>query len=405
MSENPKISIILTSYNHAKYLREAIDSALAQTFSNFELIIWDDASTDESWEIIGGYTDPRIRRFRNESNRGGGNIRRAFEQGVRGKYIAIHHSDDIWEPDKLEKQITFLDANPQIGAVFTWAKIIDEDGQPFLDQSHFYYKIFEQPNRTRYEWLNYFFFIGNALCHPSILIRKQCYNEIGLYRHGMAQIPDLDMWVRLCLKYDIHVLPEKLIQYRVRAGEMNVSGNRLDSNVRVQFEYFQMLNKYREINSAEEFLKIFPRSQKYIKSGDSDIDYTLGMISLETGTYRFTELFGLTILFEVLNDPEKAKKIYALYNFSHNDFIELTAKYDVFSIELITKLAAQVHTLSSQLQNVRAELENIHNSKAWKLTQFINRLRFSLAPPSSFRERILHSIFGYWNRLQKKKIS
>jgi len=168
MGINSKVSVILTSYNHEKYLREAIESVLNQSFSDFELIIWDDASTDSSWEIINSYTDNRIRGFRNETN-SRGTINKSLLK-ARGEYIAIHHSDDIWEPSKLEKQVAFLDANPETGAVFTQALIIDENGDLFKDESHFYYKIFEQPVRSRYEWLNFFFFNGNALCHPSVLV-------------------------------------------------------------------------------------------------------------------------------------------------------------------------------------------------------------------------------------------
>src|SRR5689334_17894284 len=99
----PKVSIILTSYNHAKYLQQAIDSALSQTFSDFELIIWDDASTDQSWEIIQSYSDSRIKSFRNRENKGVFVLNRAIQEIATGEYIAIHHSDDIWERKKLEK--------------------------------------------------------------------------------------------------------------------------------------------------------------------------------------------------------------------------------------------------------------------------------------------------------------
>ena len=198
MSKSPQVSIILTSYNHTKYLRYAIDSALDQSFTDFELIIWDDASTDNSWDIIQSYDDPRIRAFRNKINKRVGNARKAILEVVTGEYVAIHSSDDIWEPDKLKKQVAFLEDNPQIGAVFSWAQIIGEDGKPLIDKFHPYNNIFEQPNRTRHEWLNFFFYHGNALCHPSLLIRKICYQDCGAYRYGFAQLPDFDMWVRLC---------------------------------------------------------------------------------------------------------------------------------------------------------------------------------------------------------------
>ena len=126
MTDKVRVSIILTSYNHAKYLRQAIESVLNQTFTDYELIIWDDASTDDSWEIINSYQDRRIRAFRNVVNLRG-NISRGLEV-AQGEYVAIHHSDDAWEPTKLEKQVS-LDQNPDIAAVFTHVQVIDEEGQ------------------------------------------------------------------------------------------------------------------------------------------------------------------------------------------------------------------------------------------------------------------------------------
>ena len=94
MSERIRVSVILTSYNHAKYLKEAIDSVLDQTFSDFELIIWDDASTDESWHIITSYSDKRIKSFRNDVHkRALWGMNKAISEIAAGEYIAIHHSE------------------------------------------------------------------------------------------------------------------------------------------------------------------------------------------------------------------------------------------------------------------------------------------------------------------------
>jgi glycosyltransferase involved in cell wall biosynthesis len=254
MVENIKVSVVLTSYNHGKHLRQAIDSVLTQTFSNFELIIIDDGSTDESWEIINSYSDPRVRAFLNKDYKPGTEFfKRIFLNVTSGEYIAIHHSDDLWERDKLEKQVSFLTSHPEIGAVFTWVKVIDENGNSFEDTAHPYYKIFEQPNRTRSEWLHHFFYRGNALCHPSVLIRRVCYETCGAYRFGFAQLGDFDMWVRLCLRYEIYILPERLTSFRVRSGETNASGNRPSTAIRMQFELFQILHSYLQIP----FFRIF----------------------------------------------------------------------------------------------------------------------------------------------------
>ena len=173
-----RVSIYMASYNHARYLREAIDSVLRQTFTDFELFIVDDASTDGSWEIIQGCSDPRIRALRNPVNRNDKQeMNRVIRDLAAGELIAVHHSDNVWEPDKLQRQVELLDVHPEVGAVFTNAQVIDEHGAPLRNQAHFYFSIFAQPNRSRHQWLRRFFYQGNALCHPSVLIRRCCYDE------------------------------------------------------------------------------------------------------------------------------------------------------------------------------------------------------------------------------------
>ncbi len=418
MTKNTKVSVLLTSYNHEKYLREAIDSILNQTFSDFELIIVDDASTDESWQIISSYSDLRIRSFRSEvTTKAGGDLRKAISEVATGEYIAIHHSDDVWELQKLEKQVDFLKKNPQIGAVFSNALIIGENGELFEDKSHVYYSIFNQPNRNRYEWLNYFFHHGNALCHPSVLIRKICYQDCGLYRYGLAQTADFDMWVRLCLKYEIYILPEKLVRFRVRSNEMNSSGRRPEVQIRRRFELMQVLNNYRKILTFEELTKVFPTIEKYLKPEGFDLDFALGMVALEEKSLIYTELFGLIILFEALNDPQKARKIRELYDFNNSDFIALTAKHDVFSTKLIADLNAQVVEKERLVQDLLAQVaekdrsiaeineqnrkqaliqsgsEDIVNSRARKLILEFRKIRYWLMPVNSLRERIAHSLY------------
>ena len=384
----PKVTVILTSYNHAKYLRDSIESVLNQTYAEFDLIIWDDGSTDESWQIITSYSDPRIQAFKNETIAHGTPINNAMSVAETGEYIAIHHSDDLWEPEKLEKQVSFLEQNPQVGAVFTDVTVIDESNQPLRDNSHVYQTVFTQPNRSRHEWLNYFFYKGNALCHPTILIRKECYTNCGLYRNGLAQLGDFDMWIRLCLKYDIHILPDKLVRLRIRSSELNSSGNRPEVRIRGQFEYFEILKNYKELTNPKELKKVFPSVEKYMNSDGFILEFALGMAAFEPESYNLTKLFGLQNLFEVINDRVKAEKVKHLYGFSHIDFIALTAQHDVFSLETIASLKNQLGTREMQLNTLETqlgtletqllqknyqlhvlsqEITDIKNSRGWKL--------------------------------------
>ena len=187
---NPKVSVLMPSYNHEAYVGATIESVLRQSYSDFEFIIVDDCSTDGTVEVIKKFNDPRIRLFVFDKNTGGLGADAKCIAEARGDYIAIICSDDLYMPDKLEQQVRYLDNEPDCAAVFTLPRLIDEDGNYFKDESHPFYTVFRQPNRTRYEWLNYFFYNGNGLCHPSILAHREVYTEIAKAAPLFVQLPD-----------------------------------------------------------------------------------------------------------------------------------------------------------------------------------------------------------------------
>ena len=301
-----KVSVILTSYNHEKYLQESIDSILAQTCQDFEVIIIDDCSSDTSWDIINKYDDPRIRRVRNSTNTVW-IIKEVIENiQVNGEYIAVHHSDDVWLPDKLEKQVEFLDYHAEYAGVFTSAEVIDENGSVYANTEGFYYKLFETENKTRFEWLRYFFYEGNCLCHPSVLMRKEVYYDVRPFINGMYQICDMMMWILICQKYDIFVLPEKLVKFRILNKEKNTSGMRVDSQIRSSIELFLMLQFYQKIREKEEFLKIFPEAQPYCDGEVFIPEYALAQLCINIQGQDYYKLFGILLMFQLLNDDDKA---------------------------------------------------------------------------------------------------
>ena len=352
-----KVSVILTSYNHEKYIRESIDSVLAQTFQDFELLILDDASSDNSWDIIKSYSDPRIKAFRNEKNQLGTNrFNHAITELSTGEYIAVHHSDDIWVREKLQKQIEFLGSHPQYGAVFTNTLAIGEDSVPLNDPKHFYTTIFDQPNRSRHEWLNHFFYRGNALCHPTVLIRKKCYENCGLYRYGLAQLTDLDMWIRLCLKYEIYVLPGKLFRFRIRENESNASGSRPETRIRTITEFHYLLRNFLQIETFEEMAAIFPDARQYYRANGFEPKFVLAMMVLDDKSPQWTKLFGIELLFDLMTDEKNVTRIKSLYGFDHLDLIRITGKYDVFSIETAGDAAKFHQILSSYSWKITAPL-------------------------------------------------
>lgn len=363
----PVVSIILTSRNHEKFIRAAIESVLSQTFEDFELIIWDDASSDASWEIISSYSDARIRAFRNEAPlRAIFGVNKGISEIASGKYIAMHHSDDVWENHKLQTQVDFLDEHPEYGAVFSNALAIDEQGCPHADQNHFYARIFDQENRSRHEWLNRFFYQGNALCHPSVLVRRECYANCGTYRYGLGQLGDLDMWIRLCLKYEIHVLPEKLVQFRVRDNEANTSGNRLESRIRTQIEHYNLMKNFLSIDSFEDIALIFPDARKYYRPGGFVPKFVLAMMAMDRKSAPWIKMLGTEVLFELIGDRGKAEEIERLYDFNYMDLISLTGKNDIFSFDNYSELK----TCRDQLERVN---RHIVSGPVIKLLRFLKR--------------------------------
>lgn len=379
----PRVSAVLTSFNHGRYLEEAINSVLAQTFEDFELIIWDDASTDDSWHLISQFTDPRMKAVRNpERKRAIWGLNEAISRVISGKYVAIHHSDDVWESDKLERQVDFLDSHSDVGAVFTNALAIGEAGAPLLDEGHFYFGVFDQPNRSRHDWLRLFFGCQNVLCHPSVLIRKSCYEDCGLYRFGVAQLADLDMWIRLCMKHEIQVLPEKLVRFRVLDNLANSSAITRETRIRALYEFHNLLQNYREISTLEDLVRVFPSAAEYQRNDEADVEFLLALVAVDEGRSNFTQLFGLDLLFEIISDPERAAAIKRLYAFDYKDFIALTALRDVFSSCEIASLNADITSLheavaerDGQISLLVEERNRFLNSRSWRVTRPLRALR------------------------------
>ena len=153
----PKVSVVMASYNHEKYVGQAVRSVLDQTYQDFELVITDDSSTDRTAAEIAQFTDPRIRLFRSPRNRGQFVATNHCLREATGEYIAVLNSDDVFLPAKLERQVRFLDEHPDVGAVFCQARIIDEQSRIMQGK-----KTFLCENRSRAEWLNRFFYKDNA---------------------------------------------------------------------------------------------------------------------------------------------------------------------------------------------------------------------------------------------------
>ncbi|MBQ9486396.1 MAG: glycosyltransferase [Selenomonadaceae bacterium] len=338
-SKKPTVSVILSSYNHAAYIAAAIQSVLDQTFTDFELLIYDDGSTDNTHDVVKTFDDPRIKTFLYTENRG---PRLATQEGfaaAQGKYIAIHHSDDTWSADKLKKQVEFLDAHEEYAACFTLAEFIDEDGNlQTLDEGDFYATIFDKENRSRAEWLNYFFYNGNCLCHPSLLIRRDAYTKYSLYDvQGLWQLPDYFMWVNLCFHANFYIMHEKLVQFRLRLKHRdNMSASTFNKRVRGETEmYFVLESVVKNFRDDKFFLEVFPAAEKFVVDGKINRQFAFAQICLENSDTPFSgtfQLIALNLLKKLLSNDKQAAEVKALYNYDEKAFLRDTGNTDVFNL-------------------------------------------------------------------------
>ena len=320
-----KVSILLTSYNHVDYVGESIESILNQTYKDYELYIIDDCSKDNSWDVINKYKDKRIIKIRNKCNKGSA-LTPELVKKFKGEYIAIAHCDDYWKEEKLEKQVEYLDNNKNIGACFTHVKLVDEKDNEITADN---YVEFNVENRTRFEWLNHFFYKGNCLCHPSILIRKDVQLNDNLFIYGMGACPDFYRWVKLCIKHDIYIYPEKLTCFRIRRSGLNTSGYNYNNIIRCTYDNSKVLDLYKSLSKTD-FLKVFPEAEKYCVNKYFNPIFALARICIDDIASNYCIYFGLNCIFDLLQNERTKKELAKYYEYTIKNFIFETGKYDTF---------------------------------------------------------------------------
>jgi glycosyltransferase involved in cell wall biosynthesis len=296
----PAVSVVIKSYNHAPYVAQTLQSVLDQSFQDFEIVVTDDGSTDATPDVIRGFTDPRIHFERFEHNRGISTAMNATVARARGEFIAILNSDDYALPGRLEMQVAFLRDHPKVAAVFGAPRQVGEDGEPVAG-----FEKFPQPfagaNPSRAGWLRYFFFRGNCLCAPTAMIRREVYLDIRMDDERFTNLGDFDRWIRLLEKYEIHVMPQELTAFRVRANAANMSAPRPDSMLRSAFEGFQALKRYQRF-SRELLSEIFAYDV-VVQQIDTNrpTDMWLAELALVAGT-PWHRLFALDTMFDAACD-------------------------------------------------------------------------------------------------------
>ena len=205
MTDNLPISVLMPVFNAEKYIVASIESILRQSFRDFEFLIFDDASSDATWEIVLRYaaTDRRIRAERNEKNLGIAGNRNKLISEARGKYIEWQDADDISFPDRLEQQFSFLEGHPEVGIVGGYLQFFSDAGVSGMRQ----YAVNDAQLRAR-------IFRYSPVAQPAAMIRRICFTEFGEYDLRYPPAEDIDMSFRIGQKYRFANLPKPVIQYR-----------------------------------------------------------------------------------------------------------------------------------------------------------------------------------------------
>jgi glycosyltransferase involved in cell wall biosynthesis len=246
---SPRVSVLVTSYNHACYVEEALDSLRRQTSRDFEVIITDDASTDgcagviEAWLARTGYPAQFIR---NHENRGICANRNTALARACGSFICSLSGDDCYEPERIERQLAFfLTRSAQVAAVYSDMTIVDSEGRPagqsFLDwllegaqppQGEIFARILS----------------SNFLPAPATMVRRSAIDSVGGYDESLAY-EDLDMWLRLSFRYQFAFLPGALVRYRQLPSAMSNSPH---IQPRIHRSYTKILQKWLDAGLGED---------------------------------------------------------------------------------------------------------------------------------------------------------
>jgi glycosyltransferase involved in cell wall biosynthesis len=219
----PRVSVIIPAYNAAPTIGRTIESVLKQTFDDFEIVVVDDGSTDDTLVLVGAIADPRIR-LHSFAN---GRLPLARNRGIaasRGEYIAFLDADDLWAPSKLASHVDILDRQPEVGVVYSWSCTIDDFERVLGRQRCVWFA------GNVYEQMLEGFFVGNA---SNAIVRRAVVDSVGGFDESLDCGEDWEFLSRAAHRWPFAVVPDDLVFYRWRSGSMSSDAARMHSGLLV----------------------------------------------------------------------------------------------------------------------------------------------------------------------------
>ncbi len=334
---NPKVSIIIPSYNHEQYIGECITSVLNQTFNDFELIIIDDCSKDNSVKEIEKFKDQRIKFYKNDVNMGAVLTTNFGISLCQGEYIAILNSDDSWVNEKLELQVKVLDTMKEVGAVFSDVKFINENNIELNSSTYQWADVFKQENRSHSLWLRRFFFEFNCLCHPSILIRSKIYKETNLYNPALRQLPDFFMWVQILKFTEIYILPDKLVLFKILSNNQNASADTIVNKNRTRNEIYLVMKDFFDGMDSKTFLEGFgdliKKKNKELTVDEIKCEQAFMFLNMNSEVDYIYRLIAMEQFYKLLANHDTRDVLKNEYNFSDKDYFQMTGEFGFIDLK------------------------------------------------------------------------
>lgn len=218
--QNPKISVIIPTYNRAHLISRAIQSVLDQTYRDLEIIVVDDGSADNTEEVIKSFKNEKIRYLQHNKNKGASAARNTGIRASRGEYIAFQDSDDEWFPDKLEKQIkAFNNSSPEVGVVYSGFYRVEGDKKIYVpNDDRFTYK----EGNIHGELLK-----GNFVGTPAVLIKKECFERVKYFDEYIPALEDWELWIEISKHYHFKYIDEPLLNSYSTPNSVNLNQKNL----------------------------------------------------------------------------------------------------------------------------------------------------------------------------------
>ena len=320
----PSVSILCPSYNHQDYVSGFIDSVLAQTDKNWELIIVDDCSTDDNVARIMGCSDRRIRLFRHDFNRGiNAAINTAFSH-ARSDIVCLMASDDMLAPDYVQTICETFAQHPDADVVYPALQCIKPSGQIIENE------IWYQLQRPQAVLLRDMFFIGNRIMSPGMAVRKSAFARIYPLEIPLSQYQDYKTHIRLLLHGKCVQLPRPLVLYRIPSKKSGISATGARTSRQQNLEEGRLMDAFLDIKTVVQLHKIFGDLLAPYKEvlADDTIPFVLGHLALDCDSV-YKRHWGYDQIANFISSPKNYERVNRMCGFCYRDFLALADRFDV----------------------------------------------------------------------------